>query len=120
MMQFVSSLDPNDDGSYNPLRYYADVFNFVFNGLFVLELGIRCAFLQLDLFFKLVSPPLPVALGTFAVGESRSCVFMAILTSKLPPLQRIRTVVAAILSATMEDIRPTHSHFITACPIPVG
>jgi hypothetical protein len=43
MMQFASSLDPNEDGSYNPLRYYADVLNFVFNGLFVLELGIRFA-----------------------------------------------------------------------------
>jgi hypothetical protein len=43
MMQFASSLDPNEDGSYNPLRYFADVFNFIFNGLFVLELGIRSA-----------------------------------------------------------------------------
>ena len=42
LMQFASSLDPNDDGSYNPLRTYADLLNFVFNGLFVLELGIRC------------------------------------------------------------------------------
>jgi hypothetical protein len=48
MMQFASSLDPNQDGSYNPLRYYADVFNFVFNGLFVIELGIRSA--TIDLF----------------------------------------------------------------------
>jgi hypothetical protein len=41
MMQYASSLDPNDDGSYNPLRYYADILNFVFNALFVVELGIR-------------------------------------------------------------------------------
>ena len=47
MMQYASSLDPNDDGSYNPLRYYADILNFVFNALFVVELGIRSAFLPL-------------------------------------------------------------------------
>ena len=41
MMQFASSLDPNADGSYNPLRTYADLLNFVFNGLFVVELAIR-------------------------------------------------------------------------------
>ncbi len=41
MMQYASSLDPNLDGSYNPLRYYADILNYVFNALFVAELGVR-------------------------------------------------------------------------------
>jgi hypothetical protein len=58
MMQFASSLDPNDDGSYNPLRYYADVFNFIFNGLFVLELGVRSA--SPSATFASVSIPLAV------------------------------------------------------------
>jgi hypothetical protein len=45
MTQFASSLAPNEDGSYNPWRWYADLVNFVCNGLFVVELGIRCVLL---------------------------------------------------------------------------
>ena len=41
MTQFASVLDPKDDGSYNPWRYYADLVNYACNGLFVVELGIR-------------------------------------------------------------------------------
>ncbi len=50
-MQFASSLDANDDGTSNPLRYITDIFNFVFNGLFVLELGVRCGFSDSDVSF---------------------------------------------------------------------
>jgi hypothetical protein len=131
MMQYASSLDPNDDGSYNPLRYYADVLNYVFNALFVGELGIRSTVEITVATNNLLGTPRCVCSilhccndtlksTCFCLGHSTCCALVTVrlvtVISTVFLQQHVCAVVAPILPTALEDLRSSHRHLLFACP----